>query len=139
MSVDLSKARKGDKVRFRCGGGAVIAEIHPTGTAANSYRARFDISEIDYFYSPAGLWTRTDTTVFDIIAIEPAPFDWKDVRPGMAFLYKSKPWVYAGECLYVDGNALCMRKFSCDCEPLYDGLSKNLMTRAPEHDIEVTP
>ena len=84
--VDLSKAKKGDKVKFRCGGEAVI-------------KAAYKNNEFEYGFSFEGddgtptLYHRNANPdgkgigphPFQIIAIEPAPFDWSTVKAGMAF------------------------------------------------------
>jgi hypothetical protein len=78
MTIDLSKGKPGDTLKLRCGGEIVVPEDWREMTGS--------------WYSAAGLlpWRKNGTTlqkpVFDIIEIISKPFDWKDVKPGMAFI-----------------------------------------------------
>lgn len=70
-------------------------------------------------------------------ALTPSPepaFDWKDVKPGMAFKHKKRGTVlhYVGPDM--DGVHLVMQEGKT---AKYDGWPKSVITRSPEHDIEV--
>lgn len=145
MTVDLSKAKKGDKVKFRCGGEAAIS-VHDEGG-----KLYFD----DYcwgngvpYLSDGRMGRLKDTHnhwdaeqhPFDIIAIEPAPFDWSTVKAGMGFIdEQGRPWVYVGRDPFFPNEKtrfVFMRTGKNNYAELYEGLGGKV-TRAPEHDIEV--
>jgi hypothetical protein len=70
-----------------------------------------------------------------IIAHEPAPFSWDDVKPGMAFNDVSEGlcWYICKSVLHDDAymfeqDEVCLTVAGCDLEDL---------TRSPENDIEV--
>jgi hypothetical protein len=141
MTVDLSKAEEGDTVEFRCGGRAVIASIRgPIDDTAYPLRVRFDGLECeDEAYTESGCLNCTDDPqLLDIIAIHKKPFDWADVKPGMAFVFKDTKephYRYVGKStLYDDKHVFeCVQwasimRFDCELPNL---------TRAPERDIEV--
>jgi len=137
--VDLSKAKKGDKVKFRCGGEAVIQDRkantlffngEPEQQACNWYwDGRFITMGRENIDHP-----------FDITSIEPPAFDWSTVKAGMAFSVKGR----SGVGIYIANSirnkeAVVLDALDLDGAELYEGYSKEYLIRAPEHDIEVTP
>lgn len=84
-AVDLSKARPGDRVKFRCGGEETIKGIVTTHSGAKNMKFSVDQRTWDTWelHGEKQLGARH----FDIIAIEPAPFDWATAKPGMAFYF----------------------------------------------------
>jgi hypothetical protein len=72
--------------------------------------------------------------ISQIVKHEPAPFDWADVKPGMAFEYDGGIEYFIGWHPKIDTPVITD---GCGSNTL--GMSyKNLrLTRAPEHDIEV--
>jgi len=72
-----------------------------------------------------------------IVKHEPAPFNWDDVKPGMAFTRgkSNRILLYVGP----SSNRLPVFEFKQDCGQ-YLGLERfdqSELVRAPEHDIEV--
>lgn len=139
--VDLSKAKKGDKVKFRCGGEAVI-------------KAAYKNNEFEYGFSFEGddgtptLYHRNANPdgkgigphPFQIIAIEPAPFDWSTVKAGMAFMPSNGsvhgPVYYVGISINENSLGVCNPIFEWKDGPIFSSHRDNYM-RTPEHDIEV--
>ena len=140
-AVDLSKAKAGDTVKFRCGGEAVVRKA--LGTGGDAIELEFEgfvdggwVYDREGFFDDSGL---IKNQPFDVIAIEPKAFDWKDVKPGMAFEHRSK-----GDILWYIGP--CISKVRPDVvfmqtDPKYTSAfgmtstSKADLVRAPEHDI----
>ncbi len=128
MTVDLSKAKAGQIAHFRCGGSAKITKM------INAHNVSFDDSGT--YYSLSGKYGASqDERVFDIIRLEETPFDWKDEKPGIAFLRKNEVYHYVGESLEESTCAIFMCPESY-CT-IYDGFSKHLFERSPSHDIQV--
>lgn len=82
-----------------------------------------------------------------IKSFEPPAFDWKDVKPGMAFhhenisLNRNEIWFYVGPCWSVKGMIVICNNKNMDCsDQLHFACPEShKLTRAPEHDIEVQP
>ncbi len=91
MTVDLSKAKAGDVAHFRCGGKAEILAINPTHASGSIRDISFksdgcNEAQDDWSFFSTGYISATDwPEPFDIIKIEPKPFDWSECRNGMAF------------------------------------------------------
>lgn len=145
MTVDLSKAVKGSKVKFRCGGEAVLSSIENEG-GDNSYRWRLCFAGSHYpakeLYQDAGTYRgHSVVDAFDIIAIEPPAFDWSTVKPGMAFTKHNEEGIYT----YIGRGGPQHPKVFVFEQPegkdtIYDSWRNpsTLFRRAPEHDIEVS-
>lgn len=136
MTVDLSKARKGDKVRFRCGG-----EFTITGKSGEGRLVSISLNDgvgADWYCD--GRYLSHEDRPFDIVQIIPAPFDWKDVRPGMGFRHPTFKtiWYYVGKNVSRHGVSTCSHVFRENEADKYNWFGE-AMERAPEHDIEVTP
>lgn len=135
-AVDLSKAQAGDTVKFRCGGEAEIQAI--TFGTGECHEAEIRIAFAWTKYFNDGSFHR-EPHPFDIIAIEPKPFDWKDVKPGMAFTREGREGVFifvgiakgehAGSYIF---ELPASDDWSYDSWP-FEGLY--YFSRAPEHDI----
>lgn len=88
MTVDLSKVKAGQIVHFRCGGSAKINLAQYT---YQKYVCHFENDNCHYVYNNChhvynvNGTKSDDISPFDIIRIEDPTFDWKDVKPGMAF------------------------------------------------------
>lgn len=147
-TVDLTKAKKGDKVKFRCGGEAVIADCD----CSDDFREiLFDgcADTLIYDKMNRAYWC-TGHCPLDIIAIEPAPepeFDWSTVKPGMGFISlgglskhpENAVW-YVGPCLGTAGE-ITDGVIVCDVGNCHhDGLfstNHGYLTRAPKYDVKV--
>lgn len=147
---DLSKAKAGDKVKFRCGGEAVILYAEPSMKYDNALHLRFDGSNHGINYNVGGeLYSAHNglvqpSAIFNIIAIEPAPFDWATVKPGMAFMYGDDTtiWIYVGHAPDDDNDMIFRSKndptqFDFWCES--DQRRGGLLVRSSENDIKVKP
>lgn len=149
MTVDLSKAVKGSKVKFRCGGEAVI------DGAENPTCGLLEYTAIK-FENCRGMTYHNDGTIscldgnehpFDIITIEPPEFDWSTVKPGMAFLYdgadshgqsKGIVWFVALWPTNMGRRTVVVTdNVEATCQKAVWALRHENLTRAPEHDIEV--
>lgn len=142
MTVDLSKAKAGDTVHFRCGGSATIKQPidgdflwFDGDCQRRAYKTNGQHSMMVAWESP-----------FDIIRIEPAPFDWKDVKPGMCFTVNKvahgcsdgvKVW-YIGPDISFNGFVIVTLKPSS--VQLYNVLlfEKEFLDRTPALDHQVS-
>jgi len=72
-----------------------------------------------------------------IVKHEPAPFNWDEVKPGMAFISGSTVYWYVGPDL--SGRAFALltsdKRYHSSNNNLM--IKKSVLTRAPEHDITV--
>lgn len=139
MSFDLSKAVKGSKVTFRCGGEAVVSDVGLKNCNTISFG-----HDTFWSYTEKGSFSNDkEPHPFDIIAIEPPEFDWSTVKPGMAF-----------DCTYYGDHKLLIYVYKDGCDFIFRDMRissfmenahigwmlqglKGRMTRAPEHDIDV--
>jgi hypothetical protein len=139
-AVDLSKARKGDTVHFRCGGSAVLLSFR-TGGGEYACIEFQDYQDGAWSYKINGLWGCSNSDYpFDIIAIEPAPFDWSTVKPGMAFKHALTDKAihhFIGKSLWRDTCVVTAKKSEGVACPECSHQDTAFLTRAPEHDIEV--
>lgn len=131
--VDLSKAQAGWTAHFRCGGSAVIE------SAKNSKVLFYDCEKPLQFYTNGRYLVPDVSTPFDIIRLEPPAFDWKDVKPGMAFKFNGRQG-HEGELVFycfkqADGQLL----FSIEGEAHPQALRSfgDCLVPAPKHDIQV--
>lgn len=134
MTVDLSKAKPGMIAKFRCGGQAVIDKTHYK-ELTHSYAFWFKGLDSNENYFEDGMVHPSSHKLLDIIALEEPPFDWKDVKPGMAFRDGGNYKLY-----YIGKNF--QRELPCFCTETGDVLTISNFkhfTRAPEHDIKETP
>lgn len=70
MTVDLSKLKAGDTVRFDYGDSATVREINPTGNEAYPYEILTD--NLQYSYTPDGRWSAELQSLIDIVEVIPA-------------------------------------------------------------------
>ena len=109
------------------------AEPAPKYRAGDLVTIRLSAGDENYLNAGAAIEIRREEIISHTPAPEPA-FDWKDVKPGMAFKHKIRGTVlhYVGPDM--DGVHLVMQEGKT---AKYDGWPKSVITRAPEHDIEV--
>lgn len=153
MKVDLSKLEIGDTVHFRNKGIAVVSEIKEGDCEEFTYLIR-----LETFHAFASLeaWSFTSEgecgqgtegeCIFDIIRVEHKPFDWKDVKHGMAFVVHSYGHItlipgnivwYIGQNLekeFSDCIICCSAKNSCANS--LTSVNQGKLTRSPENDIK---
>lgn len=139
--VDLSKARAGDTVKFRCGGMAVIDKVeteHDDVTDETSYLLWFVNDCGRRSYAEDGVYAPESTSILDITEVIPAPeaFDWDTARWGQAFLDSG-----SGKIVYFVGNEplgsnVVMYFPHMPMNHKCNVLHKTDLTRAPEHDIK---
>jgi len=152
MSVDLSKAMRGSRVYFRCGGEAVISAENTTCNEKVLYFAGDELRSYFYYMDGnccSGLRSLRAESLFDIIRIDPPEFDWSTVKPGMAFfctvdgsikLFVGHSWVSddGHKSMFhhsIGGYFHKRRDFGG--HPAW--IAYCHMSRAPDHDIEVKP
>ncbi|MBN8901374.1 MAG: hypothetical protein J0H19_25410 [Rhodospirillales bacterium] len=135
MSVDLKEAQKCDKVKFRIGGAGVIhSKKSGRGLVEFTFVGCEEFSMI-YYYD--GRYSSGGNHPWDIIALEPAPFDWNTVRPGMAFNHCLGNGIHYIGPSFVGLEYCYGREFGHELKSGH--FDKAFLTRAPEHDIEVQP
>ena len=139
--IDLSTLKKGDKVKFRCGGEVVVEDIRDEKSAIVYILASNTSEYMGYFTN--GFYFYDRTTPFDIIEIIPAPFDWNTIEHGMAFNYKGVAAdgivYYIGQHLTDKSRVVVECRYTNGLHTIYDGVAIKNLTRAPENDIEVNP
>ncbi len=141
--TDLSKAKPGWKVKFRAGGEETIRDIEYCTYETSVW---FESSAGLYRYKADG--RSSYGTIIDIIEITEPEFDWKDVKPGMAFVFEDKEntnpyWIYfySGRCVLTGTmlfsskpkNPLDDRK---EVAQEFDGGFFRNSIRAPQYDLE---
>lgn len=131
--IDLSKLKKGDTVKFRNGGKSVVKHTEKQGA--------YVCLTLDGSTHGRLLWLTngrfdeetSETDPFDIIAIEPAPFDWAEVQPGMAFLHEgfnNSRAIYVGPSIVDSSYAVVLHHGQ------YTAAPKSELSRAPHNDIK---
>jgi len=134
-TVDLSLAKKGSKVYFRCGGSSELS-LSSDAPGDNTILLRFYESDEPYIYHIDGLFFRDSVGPFDIIRVDTPEFDWKDVMAGMCFKRENKNIWFIGHHLKDIEYGVFSRDTDCvDLVCYYKGF----FLRVPEHDIKVTP
>jgi len=145
MTVDLSKLKAGDTVHFRCGGSAEVKTVKVLALMCPVEIELKGSTHGSLMWFKNGCFDEEDSSTdpFDIIRIEPKPFDWKDAKPGMGFYRNGDkrriPNIYIGPNFGSVGQAgygtfFRMPKNEASSYKLY---SLSDLTRAPEFDIEV--
>lgn len=128
MEVDLNTLEEGWTVKFRCGGEAVVGKKDGNVLFLGGYAH-------DLCFHEDGRYLTPGPCPFDIIEIIPKPFDWEDVKPGMAFKCRdNKSRRYCGPSLTIPGRYVILRD-----RPYgdYSPYLKKELTRAPEDDNDV--
>lgn len=132
--VDLSKAVKGSKVKFRAGGEAIIEKVSSQLTV--TFKEDYSDGYARYATS-SGLVTNGLMHPFDIIEVIPPEFDWSTVKAGMAFYSgNGRLCIYQGPYVSKNGKQEGLNVFWFEDGNEFDWQGTN-MKRAPEHDIEV--
>lgn len=145
--VDLTKLKAGDTVEFRCGGKAVVEKCVMFPDIENVVNITFKGDPTCRGYHQHGDYHYPRKSVIDIINIIPKPFDWKDVKPGMAFTQKcgssrkivwivGKAWAVPfsendGHCFIVTDDS----EMGCSDSIHFAFTVGHDLTRAPAHDI----
>lgn len=143
--IDLNNLKRGATVKFRCGGEAVVdcIEIEPN---LNKFKVSYVDNDVcaPYIYSEegTGFGHAGKPSLFDIIEVIPAPFDWKDVKQGMCFVLNTSTFsnqyvYYIGEHLDDELRVVVDCRDATSMNGCYDGVPRKHLTRAPEYDIEV--
>lgn len=132
---DLTTLRAGDSVHFRCGGSA-IASSHSGQKPGGYIKVSFDGGDVcSHKFTPEGKFNGSYLHPFDIISIEPKPFDWSEVKPGMCFTD------YDGRNVWIIGRhprggfvASTSKTLVCTDQLIF--VYEEKLTPCPEHDIE---
>lgn len=137
--VDLSKAKPGDTVTFRCGGTAVIDNITEPSLDVPTkkdrvYLAFKGFSWGDEFMLDGHKYEFTPNHPMDIISITKA-FDWNLATWGQAFIGNNNQIIYhyLGKSPF-SGLRMFMQKTVGDKAFTFSDTEG--LTRAPEHDVE---
>jgi hypothetical protein len=140
MTLSLSTLQKGSKVRFRCGGEAVVDRTEDGRGCVRVYFAGYGAFSV-FLYD--GNFYMTPNHPFDIIAIEPPEFDWSEVKPGMAFRLDSiinKELYYIGPDPSNKEFIICGEMEEGDPAPelvVFSYFLPSQLTRLPEKDIKL--
>lgn len=104
MSVDLSNLEEGDTVVFRSGGEEVVKHKY-RGCSEGITMIGFPSGHHDAYYFD-GRYKRDVECHHDIVEIFYRPFNWKNVKRGMAFRSPDDPLTlyYVGDCLCPSGE-----------------------------------
>jgi len=136
--IDLSTLKKGDTVKFRCGGEYLLK--HELIKNHELTVIRFGGLSINYKKN-GDVYGENENHIFDIIEIIPTPFDWDNVEQGMAFRGfddNSIVWYAASFYTKEDSHVIVFRGLNEDGTlALPRGAFKSYLTRVPENDIEV--
>lgn len=130
---------EGCTVHFRCGGSSDTAD-----GASNSdvtvfendgfIRIYFNGLKINYANDGTVYNCSNGDNPFDIVKIDPKPFDWKDVKQGMAFKdVDGDVWYYVAED-FRDNDLVVVCEDS-DCKGFYN-CPKAELTRYEEGDLK---
>jgi len=139
--IDLSKLEVGDTVKFRCGGEEKVMCIRAClSSGANHSKAfnlSFNVSNKDITTFEIDGECQLYRSFLDIIEIIPKPFDWKDVKQGMAFVMQSGKYRH----IFVAKDHRGFYVFETpDFNKLaYVGIMDDALqdlTRSPENDIK---
>lgn len=140
MEVDLSKLEAGQTVKFKCGGESVIKSV------SFRYNTEYWLYMSGYscvvrYEGRSGLCIQSP--MLDIIEIIPKPFDWKDVKPGMAFFDKLDVYFYQSGSIIKEDDIYKWHHNGAKFQQKGNlGNTRWIafchLVRAPEHDIEVT-
>lgn len=121
----IDSAQKGDVAIFRCGGASVILKIlHCCG-------------KVDFHFNGNSFSTNNhgfrfgseNPSDFDIINISSKPFEWKDLKAGMAFEYKED---YAYFVYFNSDGYKCFSTKGHSCPQVLTTISE--FSRAPRKD-----
>ena len=139
MTVDLSKLKAGDTVHFRCGGSAEIEQIELTEYTPYVHISLKGSTHGGLMWFRNGRFDEEDSSTdpFDIIRMEPKPFNWKDAKPGMAFKYGTVTFWCLCPDYSDDECAVMTSNFDFIDDDNIRLIAKEELTRAPEDDITV--
>lgn len=138
MTIDLTKLKVGDTVKFRCGGQS-IANMVEKSTVSDSFFIGFYDNSSGVSYNKAGDYTVCESP-FDIIEVIPlvVPFDWSTVKRGMAFKLSGSVndiYHYLTDTLNVNSSFKVFEdKYSMLTSVTTFHISN--MIRAPEYDLK---
>lgn len=142
--INLNNLKKGATVKLRCGGEAVVSKIYKT-SSPNAFNLVFNNGNSTLTWYNDGI-KQLNMDWLDIIEIIPAPFDWDNVKAGMAFISSHQASV--GDVLIFDCHSNFKNNLDGgDCVIVAENnfwdstertvYSKEFLKRAPEYDIEV--
>ncbi len=129
--VDLSKARSGQIAHFRCGGNAKIK--YYSGNVGDKFGIGFDGLTTVFFKD--GAYGCSQNSPFDIIRLEDPPFDWKDVKPGMAFKITNFNDIYVYIGMSQSSNTGCAVLQNKYIGSSFQTCHTNHLIRTPDHDL----
>lgn len=141
MSIDLSKAKPGMIVKFACGGEATIEGVGAGGFKFKHY------SMVQHYLSDGRVYPN-GSSLCDIVGLEEPPFDWKDVKPGMAFATHASHYAEF-IFLFVGWNVTSeyrnhavfqsVKRFNRDYAAGFYQYTRDEVFRVPEHDVLGAP
>lgn len=130
--MDLSKAKAGQIAHFRCGGSA---KIEDNEKGADGCRVITFSGCTWSNYTQDGEYKGGTNHPFNIIRLEEPTFDWKDVKPGMAFKY-----AYPGhdiETVYYTWDTSNGQCFSMQRWDIPQSINLRYLSRSPNEDVIV--
>ena len=99
-----------------------------------AYGFNIDINGFMFSYTNSGRISREVQHPFDIVKINPKPFDWKDVKQGMAFQDECKDDYYYVSNDFADDERVVVCE-ETDCSE-FRSIHKYKLTRCPEGDLK---
>lgn len=144
--VDLGKVKSGDTVVFNTGNSRVVDRIYPRVKEAidnqffvlsfavkEDYNTEVDFHRSGYAVGLAGI-------VFITEIIPAQPFNWGDVKRGMAFkrqTCKDTVYHYIGWSLNNGDYGIFQVVGKSSAQNPIRSVSVNMMKRCPEHDMKI--
>ena len=137
MIVDLGKLEVGHTVKFRNGGEDIVARMEDSRnvTWITIWFEGYSDDSCRISRSKSGAVFGAKEQPFDIIEVIPKPFDWKDVKRGMAFRYRDNIVYYIAPNLNYQRWSVFETPGDPNC---YNGFANSSLTRTPEYDKKVT-
>lgn len=112
---------EGCTVHFRCGGSAVVdfvdtlngEKTYCHGIAWKDCHLSYAFYESERYANAGHIHGSAVNHPFDIVKIDPKPFDWKDVKQGMCFTCLGNEfwyYIYACKCPLTGENLFAMKR-----------------------------
>lgn len=122
---------EGCTVHFRCGGSAVVESIIETLSGNQNITFKDNGGGVATYCEDGT--RQLNQSLFDIVKIDPKPFDWKDAKQKMAFIGESgRYYYYVADDFAFDAAVIVCTEADCsNCHSIL----KCLLTRYPAGDL----
>lgn len=124
---------EGCTVHFRCGGSAVVESVIDTTTGNKNVIFKDNGNGTSTYYEDGT--RQLNQALFDIVKVDPKPFDWKDAKNGMCFKNKNgySRW-YIGED-FCGPEAMAIFSLNDTCTD-FKSIHLSELTRYEEGDLK---